>query len=183
MGNRTPFNTRPIAITDIETTGTNPNIHEIIEIGMVLVDQQSLNIISTFEAKIKPELIDLAEPKALEVNGYNMAAWRGALELKTALSAYAALTPEAVFLAHNVTFDWPFMDWGFRKTGVVPAMDYHRLCNMSLAWGLLRKKGLVYVNQKEVAAFLGLEPEPEVHRAINGAMLAYRIFCKLNELA
>ena len=180
--NKRPFNERPIAITDIETTGTDPRVHEIIEIGLVLVDQPTLNVISTYEVKIKPEHLELAQPRALEVNGYKEADWRGALTLKAALESYAALTHEAAFLAHSVTFDWPFMEEGFRKTGVTQTMDRHRLCNMTLAWGLLRQKGLVHVNQKEVAQFLGIEPEPDVHRAINGAMLAYRILRKLSGL-
>ncbi len=31
-----------IAITDLETTGTNPKVHEIIEIGLVVIDQPHL---------------------------------------------------------------------------------------------------------------------------------------------
>ena len=177
-----PMSDRPIAITDIDTTGTDPDTHEIIEIGLVLVDQNTLEVIDTYEVKVRPEHPETATPEALKVNGYDPANWQDAVPLAEAMTEYARRTREAMFLAHNVSFDWPFMAKAFRKTGIRSEMDYHRLCNMTLAWGLLRKKGLTKVNQNKVAEFLGVEPEPEVHRAINGAMTAYRVFRVLAKL-
>ncbi|MFA6603335.1 MAG: 3'-5' exonuclease [Patescibacteria group bacterium] len=178
--NRMPMSDRPIAITDIETTGLDPDTHEIIEIGLVLVDQKTLEILDTYEVKVRPEHLETAQPEALKVNGYDPADWQNAVPLAAAMAEYARRTRDAIFLAHNVSFDWPFVAKAFRKTGVRDEMSYHRLCNMSGARFLLHNKGLANFKQNQVAEFLGLEPEPEVHRALNGAMLAYQVFRILN---
>jgi len=184
----------PIAMTDIETTGLDCIVwradekgvmrpeahHEIIEIGLVLFDPDSLNIINTLDVKIRPTRIHLANQKALEVNGYKEEDWKNAVSLKEAMEQYAALTNESVFWAWNMTFDWGFLSNAFSETGVENRMDYHRFDVMSDAIGKLRDKGLRHFKQSAVAKFLGVPEEPEVHRAINGAMVAYQIYKKLN---
>ena len=47
------FIDRALVITDLETTGLDPLIHEVIDIGAVRVDQASLEIEATFSAKIR----------------------------------------------------------------------------------------------------------------------------------
>jgi len=42
---------KPIAMTDLETTGDIFAIHEILEIGLVLFEQKTFKIIDTFETK------------------------------------------------------------------------------------------------------------------------------------
>ncbi len=184
----------PIAMTDIETTGLDCIVwkegedgvrrpeahHEIIEIGLVLFDPLSLEIINTLDVKVKPMRMHLAHPKALEVNGYREEDWKDAISLKEAMERYAELTRESVFWAWNVTFDFGFVANAFSETGVANQMDYHRFDVMSDAIGKLRDKGLKHFRQSAVAKFLGVPEEPEVHRAINGAMVAYQIYKKLN---
>lgn len=173
---------RPLAITDIETTGLNPDFHEIIEIGLVLVDQRTLRVIDTFESKVMPRHPERMSPQAQKLNGFDAAQWVGAPDLAAVLRSFAALTPKAMFTAWNVTFDWPFMRRAFEQTGVQHQMDYHRICLMSQAWMMLRYRGLTSMSQNSVAEFLGLPPEPAVHRAINGAWLSHSILQKLSTL-
>ncbi len=172
----TPFAARPIAITDIETTGLSAKTHEIIEIGMVLVDQNTLEIIDTLEIKIKPEFPERGSARAFEVNGYNPEEWLEAVTLPEAMKLYAEKTKGAVFCAHNVTFDWSFVCEAFEKAGIECLLDYHRLDTLTMAWSKLGSKGLTRMRLSSVCEFLGLEPEPEPHRAMNGAMSAYRVY-------
>lgn len=175
----TKFLEQPIAITDVETTGLDPSVHEIIEIGLVLVDQKTLEIIDTLDIKVKPEHLETADPAALEINGYNDGDWQKALTLQGAMQLYEEKTREAIFCAHNATFDWPFILEAFRRTGVKDQMDYHRLDSFTIAWLKLRDSGLETFSLRRVAKFLGIKEEPLPHRAINGAMIAYEIFKKL----
>lgn len=69
---------RNLAFIDVETTGTNPDRHEIIELALVVVKQieregqgPKIEIVGEYEWKIKPERIEEAEEEALRINGYN----------------------------------------------------------------------------------------------------------------
>lgn len=173
------LNQRNIAITDVETTGLDPNVHEIIEIGLVLISQPGLQIVKSLDIKIKPTHIETATPRALEVNGYNAVDWVDAVDLKTAMDQYAFITKDAIFCAHNVYFDLGFIQNAFQSTGIRNLMDYHTIDIPTLAWGMLRHKGIERLNLSYLCKFLDIEPEPDVHRGINGAMSAYRVLQKL----
>lgn len=170
---------RNIAITDLETTGLYPAKHEIIEIGLVLVRQPDLEIIDTLDVKVKPEHIHSASTVALELNGYDEKTWEDACDLEEAMGIYLAKVEGAIFCAHNIGFDLSFIKEACSKTGLQNTLDYHCIDIPSLAWFALRKSGMQKTGLRKVAEFLGLEPEPKIHRAINGAMLAYEVLRKL----
>lgn len=172
----TSFTARPIAITDVETTGLSSKTHEIIEIGMVLVDQNTLEIIDTFEIKIKPQYPERGSWKAFQVNGYKPEEWLGAVTIEEAIRQYGEKVKGAMFCAHNVTFDWSFIGEAFEKAGIECSLDYHRLDLLTLAWSKLGSKGLERLRLKSVCEFLEIDPEPEPHRALNGAMAAYQVY-------
>ncbi len=170
---------RPIAITDIETTGLDPMIHEIIEIGLLVLDQKTFEVTDRLDIKVRPEHIETAQASALTVNGYREEDWREAISLKEAMALYAEKTRGAIFCSHNVTFDWFFMHEAFRKTGVGHALDYHRIDLFTLAWAKLRKSDLEHFTMNAVAQYLGLEKEPDPHRAMGGATLACEVYKRL----
>jgi DNA polymerase III epsilon subunit-like protein len=176
------FLDRPLAFTDIESTGLDVLTHEIIEIGLVVADQRTLAVIDELEVKVRPDSIELASPEALKVNGYRPEDWQDAVSLGEAMSVYAVKTAEAIFVAHNVTFDWSFIDMAFRLTGVRNGLDYHRLDILTMAWQKLRHSGLAKYNLNEIAKFVGAPGEPMPHRALNGARNAYEVFIRLAQL-
>lgn len=176
------FISRPIAITDVETTGLDPAMHEIIDIGLVVVNQKTLEIIETLDVRVKPKNIKTATSFALNLNGYNEADWQNALTLQEAMRLYSAKTEEAIFAAHNVTFDWSFIFEAFNKTKIRNLMDYHRIDLFTMAWLKLKDSGLKKFNGDAIAKHLGLKEEPLPHRGINGAMKAYEVFKKLIEI-
>ena len=63
--------TNNIVIYDLETTGSNPLIHEPIQIAAIVVDQQTLTVKENGvfgPVLIKPNKWDIIQDKALEVN-------------------------------------------------------------------------------------------------------------------
>lgn len=179
------FLKRPIAITDVETTGFDADIHEIIEIGLVVVDQKTFKVLDEFETKVKPRHIKTAAEKALKVCGYNKLDWLKAVDLKDAMKIYAKKTKNAIFLAHNSFFDWSFISQAFKSTGLEDHTDYHRLDLFSIAWGLSRNrklKDLSKFNLSEMCKYFNINPEPMPHRALNGARTAHQILKKLSEI-
>jgi len=170
---------RPIAITDIETTGLDFAIQEIVEIGLVVINQKTLEIINTLDVKVNPEHIETADEFALNLNGYNKTDWKNAITLKEAMSIYGEKTKGAIFCAHNMTFDWSFIFEAFRKTGVKDQMDHHRIDLFTMIWMKLRNSNCEKFSLNEAAKRLGVPEEPMPHRGINGAMTAYEIYKKL----
>ena len=169
---------RKIAMTDLETSGDIFGVHEILEIGLIVFDQNSLKIVDTLDIKVKPLNIKNAVPAALERNGYKEKDWKEAVSLKKAMEQYADKTKDAIFCAYNAIFDWGFINDAFRKTGVQNKMDYHGLDLLSIAWTKGLDKNEKW-NLKTACELFGVPPEPEPHSALNGAMTAYELFKKL----
>jgi len=166
-------------MTDVETTGDIFGVHEILEIGLVVFDQNTFEIIDTLEVKVKPTSLKNAIPAALEKNGYSVKEWEGAVSLKDAMEIYASKTEGCAFCSFNVSFDWGFINDAFIKTGIKDKTDYHRLDLLSMAWikGLGKNEKWTL---KTACEIFGVPPEPMPHSALNGAMTAYELFKKLN---
>lgn len=170
------FFKRPLAFTDLETTGLFAQRHEIIELGLVLVDQETLDVLDEMNVKVRPEHIETADAKALEVNGYKEEEWKDAQPLDTVMREYAQKVPNAIPAGWNVQFDVKFLEAAFLETDIENPMDYHIRDVSTLAAELFRTKGLGRLKMKYVSEFLGITPEPEPHRAINGARMALTIY-------
>ncbi|HUO75807.1 MAG TPA: exonuclease domain-containing protein [Candidatus Paceibacterota bacterium] len=157
---------RPIAITDIETTGLDASVHEIVDLALLVVDPQSLKIRDEYHARIKPLNIRTGARRALDVIGYSSRAWANAVDLETALTVYAQKAADAVFCSYNVFLTYSFLDAGFKSAGVEDPTDYHRLDLFTLAWSRL---GMASPSFDQICRKLDVAPEPKPHRASIGA--------------
>ena len=83
---------RPIAITDVETTGLDPHIHEIVEIGLLLINQRTFKVIDMLDIKVRPKHLETASEYALNLNGYRDVDWLGAMSLREAMAIYSRKT-------------------------------------------------------------------------------------------
>src|ERR1035437_3437468 len=137
---------RPLLILDLETTGLDPAIHEVLEIGAVLCNQRTLAIQSTFEAKIKPRRLDLAQPRALEVNGFTPEAWEFAAWRLDAWTSFFDFGRSAVMASYNAHFErgfiQPMIDASFPHGNDADLkrfgpFDRHLVDIPSIAWGVL----------------------------------------------
>lgn len=174
------FKERPLAIVDIETTGDDELKHEILEIGLLVVRQKDLEVINSGNWLVKSYHIETAVQAALERNGYNENDWQNARELNEVMPEFSEKTKDAIFTAFNVSFDWAFIKHAFRTTNVPNLMDYHRLDIMTLAWAAGGDR-LERFNLKAVAELFGVPPEPDVHRALNGAETALAVLRKIKK--
>lgn len=62
------FNADTLCAIDCETTGLDPDIHEILELCIMPLDPRSLKPLEHFRVFIKPESLATIDPKAMSVN-------------------------------------------------------------------------------------------------------------------
>jgi len=134
---------RKLVFLDVETTGFDPIKHEIVELGAVIVEPQgsyqNLKVLHELDIKVKPTRIEDADPGALRVNGYDEAQWMFAHDLKEVMQELSAKAKGCSIVAHNISFDWSFIQRAYDVTGVENTMHYQKLDTLSMAFIKLRK--------------------------------------------
>lgn len=176
-------NIQKIALTDLETSGDVPGVHEILEIGLVVFDLETFEIKDTLDLKVKPERIENAIKAALDYNGYTPEKWKGASSLEDVIRQYGEKTKDCIFCSYNVSFDWGFINEAFYNAKIENPMstlaNHDRLDLLTMAWmkGLKEEGSL---SLKTACKLFDIPSEPDPHSALNGAMTAYKLFRKLN---
>lgn len=170
-----------LALIDLETTGLDPETHEIIEIGLVVCDSKNFTILDEWDIKIKPEHPETGHPKAFEVNGYNEEEWKDAVDLRTGMDWLARKVKGATMMSYNISFDQGFLQAAFKKTGILDPMSYHRLDLLTLAWSKIPQTRISSWSLKNVCTHLGITPEAVVHRGAAGAGKAFEVYRALME--
>ena len=175
------FRNKNLVFIDVETTGLSPIRHEIIEVACLVADGHSFQLVGSFDAKIKPEHIETAEPGALKVNGYSKSAWEDALTQNDALMKVANIAPSGVLVGWNIAFDWSFLDEAFDKRGIIHKFDHHKIDAPSVVYAKLFRKGrFSSLGLRKVAPFFGIKLD-EIHTAKEDVRATYEIFKKLME--
>ncbi len=177
-----------LAFVDIESTGLDPDRHEIISIGCVLVsqdwsgDKPSFETIEEFELKIKPEKIENADKVALRVNGYNEADWVFGYNLMEAMKIFAEKTVDMIMVGHNVAFDYLFIDKAFHITGIPNKMHYHKLDTISIAFAKLHTdKDIDRFSLRNLCEHFGIENK-NAHTALSDSRATFELYKKLMSL-
>jgi DNA polymerase-3 subunit epsilon len=164
-----------IVFVDLETTGLDPTRHEILEIAVLCVEPRTLQMLGGVNVRVRPEHLETADPRALQICGYDAEGWADALPLREALASIGALLEDALLAGHNVGFDWSFLAAGFQRVGLpLPKMDYHRLDTASLAWTLVAEGQIDSMSLGAVCAYIGID-RPTPHRAYADAMCSLEV--------
>jgi len=173
-----------LAFVDIETTGFDRDVHEIIELGVVLakLKDDTLVVTDKIDVKIKPTNLESAEPAALRVNGYNDADWLFATNLEDAMRIFSEKTAGAVFVAHNVTFDWGFIETALKKTNTENRLHFHKLDTVAIAFATLKDNEDINKLSLRALCEYFLVENKRAHSAFADAYATYEVFKKLLKL-
>lgn len=167
-----------LAFIDLETTGLDPERHEIIEIGC-LVARPSLEVIAEFEQKVRPTHLQTAEPEALNINGYNEADWLFSVDLSQAVKLLAEKTADCIMVGQNVSFDWGFLQKAFTQTGVRNQMHFHKLDVISMAYAKLHGQSQPErFGLSALAEYFKIE-QKRAHSALDDVRVTFEIYKKL----
>lgn len=114
-------------IVDIETNGSKPSLNQIIEIGAVMIENGEE--IGRFSSLAKT---DVLPDSIMQLTGITLEDLSGAPSLKSVLEAFRLFLKDAVFVAHNVNFDYYFISHSLEKVGFGPLLN-RRLDTIELA--------------------------------------------------
>jgi DNA polymerase III subunit epsilon len=176
----------PLAFIDLETTGIFPDVHEILEIGVVRARQTGdssspLEEVDRFCLKIAPEHIERADPKALQVNHYRPEDWKDAVPFAEGVKVLDEKLRKHVIVAQNVSFDVGFLARAYERVGkrLDDIVHYHKLDLASFAvgrayWGEQYQRFTL----NELAQNTGVA-NTKAHTALSDAVATFEIACAL----
>lgn len=163
-----------IAFLDCETTGLNPDLHDVWEIGLIL--RYSDEADAEFRWTVKPDLTH-ADPKALEVGCYYDRTvgvmWDYAPEVALNLARFLA---GAVVVGSNPAFDQAFLTRWLQRHGQVWTAHYRTVDVTTLGWGYLigsdssHDHGALVPRSEVASRLIGVDPDDyERHSALGDA--------------
>lgn len=151
---------------DVEANGSNPMKNQVIEIGALLY--QHGKIIDTFESFVFCEHIphNISELTQISLDDVVHAP-----VLSVVMKDFRVFLGDALFVAHNMDFDFNFLNAMFVRCGLGWLCN-RRLCTIQLAQKII---STTHYNLGALSALLGIDT-PVLHRAYADALSALRIF-------
>lgn len=120
------------AVVDIETSGLSTRWHRILQIAVVTVEGGE--IVDEWSSLVKLRW-PLQRVGPRRVHGIDRAALKGAPRQRHVLAELARRLDGAVFTAHNVRFDWPFIERAARRSRLA-VRPIGRLCTLRMSRSL-----------------------------------------------
>jgi DNA polymerase-3 subunit epsilon len=154
-------------IVDIETNGSKIDKHQIIELAAIKIKDGK--VIDRFESLVKCKEINI---HISEITGIKVEDTEGAPPLKEVLYKFRAFLANAIFVAHDVKFDYSFVSLSMQKIGLEPLLN-RSLCSLALAQRSIvsYRYALSYLND-----IFNLNPDATHHRAMSDVMTTYELF-------
>jgi len=174
------MNQRDLVFFDLETSGLDPDVHEIIDLAAVRIRPDF-----TRQTKIVSRRCTLTRPldaseEALKVNGYNANEWRDAVPVRVALVEFASiLDADVVLVGHNAArFDWAFIHAGFKREALAEPEVKYVIDTASIAWPLCVRGHIDKISLESICARYDVSNYGQ-HRAMADVRRCVAIYCKL----
>ena len=153
-------------IVDIETNGSKPSKHQIIEIGAVKM--QNAKIISTFESLVY--CTEISE-QIQDITGITPEDTIKAPALTKVMRDFRLFLGDAVFVGHDAKFDYNFVSAMMERVGL-SALQNRSICTIDLAERTIESEryGLAYLNEE-----LELYKDATHHRALSDAITTTKL--------
>jgi len=122
-----PWHEEIFCVVDIETNGSQPEKAQIIEIGAL--KWKNGEIVDRFESFVACSYLPY---HISEITGINPEDLEDAPPLSKALCDFKSFLGDALFVAHNVSFDYNFISYSFERFGL-GVLGNRKLCTIELA--------------------------------------------------
>jgi len=165
-------------VLDIETTGTDPRIHSIVEVGAIDFDSPE----NVFNARCQIWEGAETDLKALEINGLTLKEIQDKtiltqIDLISGFITWMDQIEDKTIAGQNVDFDIDFINESAARCGLDFNLGKRKVDQHSVVYAHFLKRnirppmkdGFSDLNSDFIMNYVGLSPEPKPHRAINGA--------------
>lgn len=165
---------------DLETTGLSPIIHEILEIGIVKVDQEGN--ISTFQQLVKPKGIISQENQ--NIHGISMDMVQNKPTIEDVLPQAISFMGNSDLVGHNVQFDCGFLI----TQSTVQKLDLagNGVFDTCLFSRQVAKKTSRHPTNHKLSTLISIYDKSTnptlAHRALWDSLASLRVFMKLTKL-
>lgn len=163
-------------VIDVETSGLNPEEHEIIELGAILIHEHCIK--DQFAVLVRPQ--NTVPTTIEEITGISNAMLQEqGVQLSKALQQFIDFTKELPLVSHNIDFDYGFLRKACSECNML-MINNRRIDTLTLSRRLVKR-----VNDyklKTLAEHFAVEVKSE-HRSLADCETTFHLFEKLNELS
>jgi len=165
-------------VLDIETTGTDPRRHAMVEVGAIDFDRPGYYFNERCSVWEGAE----TDLNALEINGLTLDEIQDHTiftqkELISKFMIWAEPIADKTVAGQNVDFDIDFLNESSKRCGLNFTLGKRKVDQHSIVYAHLLKRniqphikdGFSNLNSDIIMNYVGLPHEPKPHRAINGA--------------
>jgi DNA polymerase III subunit epsilon len=161
-----PIEETLFCIVDVESNGSKPSHHQIIEIGAVKL--QNGKILDTYESLVY--CTDISD-QIQDITGIKTEETLKAPSLRKVMREFRLFLGDAVFVGHDAKFDYNFVSAMMERVGLERLLN-RSLCTIDLAERTFESEryGLAYLNEQ-----LELYCDATHHRALSDAMTTTKL--------
>jgi len=150
---KVPYAERAYCFLDLEGTGTKPGFHEITEIGIKHTE------LGQYHRIVKPRFLERAEPKALQVSGYNSKDWAGSQFFEDLQEELRPYITDCTIIGHNIwNYDIPMLRGQYEMAGVTDHEEWMSrdiIDTQILARAVLVREGMKNISMRACRKFFG----------------------------
>ena len=158
---------------DLETTGLDPKVDKIIEIGAVRVEKGEIT--DTFQSFVNPGR--MLPSKIIELTGIRDEDLQNAPSMDEVLPDFLEFAGDLCLLGHSVLFDYSFM-----KKAVVNKDGKNKYEREGIDTLKIARKHLASLESRRLSYLCAYyEIEQKAHRALEDAVATHKLYWKLAE--
>jgi DNA polymerase-3 subunit epsilon len=157
-----------LVFVDLETTGLDPSRDRIVEVGVVRISGGE--VVDTYNTLVNPQLAVI--PSMVErITGIKPAQLTKAPSFSDIRHEVFSRLRNAIFVAHNVEFDYGFVESEFDRHGM--SYSAARLCTVKLSRELY--PDFISHNLDSISQRFNIQIDSR-HRAMDDALATYEFF-------
>ncbi len=156
-----------LVFVDLETTGLNPKEDRVIEVGIVRTSKGV--VVETFNTLVNPQMP--ISPMVKAITGIKTHELLKAPTFSEVIHQVAELLSQGIFVAHNVEFDYSFVEEEFARHE--RSFSLPRLCTVQLSRALY--PDYISHNLDSISQRFNIQIDDR-HRAMDDAMATWEFY-------